>query len=221
MIVHPGKKKPQKSLALSRLSLRTGAWRSGTTGMTRSGPSIRRRRGRGAGRREALKLHRVGCSSTGSLGPGLPGQSTNIPARRTSSPTGGAGAARPSRLDRQTQGKDAGPRRPPRSGTALAPPRLGAQVEAERRERRSLGLRDAPPPPRSSRPQVRYLLLRSRRSMVPGPRSALRSGPRGCHGDGPLCGRGGAGARGSRRPRPRQGRRRAGRTGAGEREGRH
>lgn len=74
--------------------------------------------------------------------------------------------------------------------------------------------------PHSSRPRVPYLLLRSRRSMAPGPRSALRSGPRGCHGDGPLCGRGGAGARGSCRPRPRQGRRRAGRTGAGKREGR-
>lgn len=74
--------------------------------------------------------------------------------------------------------------------------------------------------PHISRPRVPYLLLRSRRSMAPGPRSALRSGPRGCHGDGPLCGRGGAGARGSCRPRPRQGRRRAGRTGAGKREGR-
>lgn len=164
-----------------------------------------------------MKLHRMERSPTGSMGPGLPGQSPNILARRASSPTSGEGAARPSRLDRQTQGKDAGPRRPPRSGTALAPPRPGAQTEAERRGRRSLGLCDAP---RSSRPQVRYLLLRSRRSMAPGPRSALRSGPRGCHGDGPLCGRGGAGARGSCRPRPRQGRRRAGRTGAGEREGR-
>lgn len=51
------------------------------------------------------------------------------------------------RKDRQTPGKDAGPRRPPRSGTALRPPRPGAQAEAEWRRRRSLGLRDAPTVP--------------------------------------------------------------------------
>lgn len=51
--------------------------------------------------------------------------------------------------DRQTRGKEGrpAPRRPPRSGTALRPPRPGAQAEAERRRRRSLGLRDAPTVP--------------------------------------------------------------------------
>lgn len=49
--------------------------------------------------------------------------------------------------DRQTRGKDAGPRRPRRSGTALRPPRPGTPAEAEWRRRRSLGLRDAPTVP--------------------------------------------------------------------------
>lgn len=65
----------------------------------------------------------------------------------------------------------------------------------------------AKPPDQSCRlaspvPRFLYLHVRRRGSMAPGPRSALRSGPRGCHGDGPLCGRGGAGARGSSGPAP-------------------
>lgn len=46
----PLEKSPYRARRPRRLSLGTGAWRSGTTGMTRSGPSIRRRRGRDAGR---------------------------------------------------------------------------------------------------------------------------------------------------------------------------
>lgn len=168
--------------------------------------------------KEGLKLHRVGCSSTGSWEPCLPGQSPSIPALRASSPIGEAGTARPSRLERQT---DAGQRRRPASPSAQRHcPKTPASGGAGRGRVAETAKPGPARRPHSSRPRVPYLLLRSRRSMAPGPRSALRSGPRGCHGDGPLCGRGGAGARGSRRPRPRQGRRRAGRTGAGEREGR-
>lgn len=55
-------------------------------------------------------------------------------------------------------------------------------------------------------PRFRYLHVRRQDSMAPGPRSALRSGPCGCHGDGPLCGRGGAGAREQRVAPPPKGR---------------
>lgn len=98
--------------------------------------------------REGLKLHWVGCSSTGSWELCLPGQSPSIPAQRASSPTGEAGAARPSRLERQTDtGQRRRPASPSASGTALRPRRSGAQAEAEWRRRRSLGLRDAPTVP--------------------------------------------------------------------------
>lgn len=110
-----------------------------------------------------------------------------------------------------------GPSHPPRSGSYPGPRAPSAEGSGR------VELTAKPPDQRGHSagpvPRFRYLQVSRQDSMAPEPRSALRCGPCGCHGDGPLCGRGGAGAREQRVAPPPEGRG-EGRRGRGGRRGR-